>query len=128
MPRKTKQEIIDEQQAKIEELESKLQDLEKQVADLEKEKEDLQTELKANERKYNERGAGRKKNPKLEQEYLQTAKEIIRLQKLGMSNKQILEEGSVTKINPKTKKIEPISPATFYRCLKTYQEKNKENE
>lgn len=129
MPRKTKQEIIDEQQAKIEELESKLQELEQKVTDLEKEKEDLQAELKVNRRKHNERGAGRKKNPKLEQEYLKTAREIIRLQKLGMSNKQMLEEGSITKINPKTKKIEPISPATFYRCLKLYEEKeNKENE
>lgn len=125
MPRKTKQEIIDEQQSKIEELESKLQDLEKQIANLEKEKENLQTELKANERKYNERGAGRKKNPKLEDEYYQTAKEIIRLQKLGIRNKQMLEEGMITKINPKTKKIEPISQATFYRCLQVYEERNK---
>lgn len=128
MPRKTKQEIIDEQQAKITELEGKLQELKQKVADLEKEKESLQTELKSSKRKYNERNAGRKKNPNLEQEYMETAKEIIRLQKLGISNKQMLEEGSITKINPKTKKIEPISPATFYRCLRMYEEKNKENE
>ena len=129
MPRKTKQEIIDEQQAKIEELEGKLQELKQKVADLESEKESLQAKIKTNRRKHNERNAGRKKDLELEQEYYEIAKEILRLRDLGMSNKQMLEDGVIKKFNPKTNKSEPISKAKFYRCLRIYEEKeSKENE
>ena len=127
MPRKTKQEIIDEQQAKITELESKITELESRIVNLENEKESLQTKIKTIRRKHNERNAGRKKDLELEQEYFEIAKEILRLRDLGMSNKQMLQDGMIKKFNPKTKKREPISEAKFYRCLRIYEEKeNKE--
>ena len=67
------------------------------------------------------RNAGRKKNPNLENEYISTGKEIHRLLDMGHSMKEVIENGMITKVNPKTKQIEPISKSTIYRCMRAYK-------
>ena len=71
------------------------------------------------------RNAGRKKNPFLEEEYFATAEEIQRLLDMGHTMKEIIENGMITKVNPKTKQIEPVSRSTIYRCMKLYKSSTK---
>lgn len=71
------------------------------------------------------RNAGRKKNPFLEEEYFATAQEIQRLLDMGHTMKEIIENGMITKVNPKTKQIEPVSKSTIYRCMKLYKSSTK---
>lgn len=71
------------------------------------------------------RNAGRKKNPFLEEEYFATAQEIQRLLDMGHTMKEIIENGMITKVNPKTKQIEPVSKSTIYRCMRAYKSSTK---
>ena len=71
------------------------------------------------------RNAGRKKRPDLEADYLTTATEVQKLLDMGHSMKDIIENGMITRINPKTKQIEPVSKSTIYRCMRAYKSSTK---
>ena len=71
------------------------------------------------------RNAGRKKRPDLEADYLTTATEVQKLLDMGHSMKDIIENGMITRVNPRTKQIEPVSKSTIYRCMRAYKSSTK---